>query len=214
MKNKINKNVWLEIDLEEYENHMSLPSIAQSQYLSDYFEKILNIYKPKTVAFIGCSGGNGLDKAKTKKIEKMICVDINPNYLREAERRYSRYFTNIEFICNDIASSEFMVEEVELVFVGLVFEYVEKNQTIENISKILKACGKLVIVLQVKNLLLSEVSQSPYKNLEKLSKIFSFVAADEIIELSEKFDFELVSKSRTVLKSTKTFDEIILIKKS
>ena len=206
------KNVWLEIELEEYENHMSLPSIAQSQYLSNHFEKMLNLYNPKSVALLGCAGGNGLEVVKAKNIEKIICVDINPVYLHQAKNRYSTYFNNIEFICCDIASNDVSISEVELVYAGLLFEYVDNNRTLRNISKFLKTYGKLVIVLQVHSSEISEVSPSPYKNLEKLNKIFSFVTANEIIELSKRYGFELISKTRSELKSTKKFDEIIFRK--
>ena len=103
------KNTWLDIELSDYENHMALPGVAQSQYLSKYFFELLESYQPSTVAIFGCSGGNGLEKIDGKKLEKIICVDINPDFLKEAENRYKDNFRNIEFVCQDIASQKFKI---------------------------------------------------------------------------------------------------------
>lgn len=206
------KNVWLEIELEEYESHMSLSSIAQAQYLSNHFEKMINLYNPKSLALLGCAGGNGLEALKSKQIEKVLCVDINPSFLTEARKRYSKISNNIEYICCDISSNVLNFSLVEFVYAGLLFEYVDYNQALKNISKFIKEEGILVIVLQVPSTQIGEVSPSPYKNLEKLSKIFSFVSSSNIIELSSKYGFEVISQNRSELKSTKKFDEIILRK--
>jgi SAM-dependent methyltransferase len=206
-------NIWLEINLDDYEKHMSLPSIGQSQYLSDYFEKILAIYNPASIAILGCFGGNGLEKINPEKVQKVVGVDINPKYLETTKIRYLDSFKDIKFICCDISVDGCYFKPVELMFAGLIFEYVDHELALKNISKLIKNEGRLVVVLQLPNTDIPEVSPSPYKSLEKLNEIFSFVSPNKFIELSELYGLKLISKNQVKLASGKEFIELILQKK-
>ncbi len=99
-------NQWLDIKLDEYEKHMSMPSIRQSQYLLEYFCKVIEVYKskPESVALIGCSGGNGLQIINLEDVERIVCVDINENFFEVEENRYSNFFKETEFIRSGITS--------------------------------------------------------------------------------------------------------------
>ncbi len=205
-------NPWVKIKLEDYESHMSLPEIGQSHYLSSFLEQIVKKYKPNSCALIGCAGGNGLENIKHETIEKIICIDINPVFLNKAKERFKNSFKNIEFICCDIASEEFKFEPVDLVFAGLVFEYVDYNLALNNLSRFIKPDGELVVVIQLPNENIPEVSPSPYKSLEILSDTFSFVQPDRFIESCKKCGFDLISKNKTKLKSGKEFCELVLQK--
>ena len=81
-------NPWIKIKLEDYENHMSLPDIKQAQYLSNYLKEITEKYKPDSLAIVGCAGGNGLENIDSKTVEKVICVDINSEFIIEVEKRF------------------------------------------------------------------------------------------------------------------------------
>ena len=206
------KNTWLDIELSDYENHMALPGVAQSQYLSKYFFEVLESYQPSTVAIFGCSGGNGLEKIDGKKLEKIICVDINPDFLKEAENRYKDNFRNIEFVCQDIASQNFKINSIDLIYAGLVFEYVEMEPAIFNISKSLNKNGILAIVIQQPHENIPEVTPSKYKSLEKLSQIFRFVSPIKLIELCEAYNIRSISQKEVQLQSGKRFIELIFQK--
>ncbi len=204
------KNIWLDIDLSDYENHMSLPSIGQAQYLASWISSKVEFFNPESMAILGCAGGNGLDKINSTALKKIICVDINPSFLETARKRYSNSFKDIEFICCDISSGKCFFGPVELVFAGLVFEYVNYEITIKNISKCIKQNGILAAVLQLPNKNISEVSPGPYKSLEKLSEKFAFVPADKLIVLCEINGIKLLSQSKVKLESGKEFQELIL----
>ena len=206
------KNIWLDIKLSDYENHLALPDIAQSQYLSLYFSNVLELYQPDTVAILGCSGGNGLEKIDGNKVNKIICVDINPDFLKEAENRYKNNFKDVEFVCQDIASPNFKISNVDLVYAGLVFEYVNIEPAIANVSKFLNKKGILAAVLQQPSENIPEVSPSKYKSLEKLSKLFRFVSPVELIELCNIHNIKLISQKETQLHSGKKFTELIFQK--
>lgn len=206
------KNQWLEIELDEYENHMAMPSIGQSQYLSDYLKLSIQNYKPKSIALIGCSGGNGLSNINSAEVERVVCVDINPKYLAIAKERFSNSFNQIEFISQDITTKGFSFASVDLIFVGLVFEYVNIDIAVNNLARLINKNDKLVTVLQLINPDIPEVSPSPYKKLEILNNLFSFVSPEEFLEICKNNGLGVISKKKTKLNSGKEFVEIELQK--
>ena len=206
------KNTWLDIKLSDYENHMALPGVGQSQYLAQYFSEVIELYHPHTVAILGCSGGNGLEKIDKKKLEKVICVDINPDFLKEAETRHKNKFKNIEFVCGDIASPDFKIRNADLIYAGLVFEYVDIEPALSNISKFINSRGILAVVLQQPNENIPEVTPSIYKSLEKLSQLFKFISPVNFIELCNAHNMKLISQKETRLQSGKKFTELIFQK--
>jgi ubiquinone/menaquinone biosynthesis C-methylase UbiE len=206
------KNPWLKIKLSDYENHMSLPNIAQSNYLSEFLEKLQNEYKPNSLALIGCSGGNGLDKINSIITQKIICVDINKTFLKTAEKRYGGKLNCIEFIQGDISSPEFKFAKVDIIYVALVFEYCNYQIAINNLVNSLLSNGYLAVILQMPNENIPEVSPSPYKSLGKLSNVFSFVNPDQFINYCKTKNLVLINKNLTKLNSGKEFMELIFRK--
>lgn len=206
------KNIWLNIELSDYENHMALPNVAQAQYLARFFENLINTYEPKSAALIGCAGGNGLEKIAKEKVDKIICVDINPDFLKEAELRFKNSFNETEFVCGDAASADFKMSNTDLAYCGLIFEYVEVEAAIKNIARILNKNGILAVVLQKPNDLIPEVTPSVYKSLEQLSGQFRFVSPEKFIEFCEVNMLKLISRNETELINGKKFVELILKK--
>ena len=206
------KNKWLDIKLDEYENHMALPTIGQSHYLANYLKESVNKYEPNSIALIGCSGGNGLGIIRSDIVERVVCVDINQKYLAIAKERFYNSFKQIEFISSDITSKDFSFAPVNLIFVGLVFEYVDSNIAVKNLSRLINKNGNLITVLQLPNNNIPEVSTSPYKNLSILNDLFSFVSADTFIKICKKYGLTLISKKIIQLNSGKEFVELVLQK--
>lgn len=207
------KNPWLRISLEDYENHMSLPSIAQAHYLSSFFQKLLTLYHPKSVAILGCAGGNGLEKINSEITQRVVCVDINPAFVRTAEERYNSVTQNTEFLSGDISSGKIIFPPVEIIFAGLLFEYVNLDLALENIGRLICENGKLAVVLQLPNPDIAEVSPSPYISLEILSEVFSFVSPEKFIAACESKGLNLVLRDKTRLNSGKEFIELVFKKK-
>ncbi|MBI3125087.1 MAG: class I SAM-dependent methyltransferase [Ignavibacteriales bacterium] len=205
-------NPWLEIELTDYESHMALSSIAQAQFLSGVFAQAVQIYSPKSVAILGCSGGNGLDAISNSGVERVVCVDINSQYIAAAKKRFSGSFNQCEFLCFDILSSSFSFRPVDLIFAGLIFEYVDYNSALVNISKVIKPSGHLIVVLQLRSEEIPEISPSKYTSLNKLSGIFNFVPPLSLQEAAKNYGLEIIENKRTTLKSGKSFQEMVFLK--
>ena len=62
------KNPWEEIQLSDYEEHMSLDSVNQLQTMNDIMKKQFDAYPVTTAMVLGIAGGNGLEHVDLKKI--------------------------------------------------------------------------------------------------------------------------------------------------
>ena len=98
-------NPWLDVPLADYEGHMALPGIEQAQLLSDIFAGVLAKYSPRSVAVIGCAGGNGFDRIPPA-ISRVVGVDLSPRFVAETEARFRDRIENLELMVGDIQSNE------------------------------------------------------------------------------------------------------------
>jgi SAM-dependent methyltransferase len=90
-------NPWLDVPLADYEGHMALPGIEQAQLLSDIFADVLAKFSPRSVAVIGCAGGNGFDRIPPS-ILRVVGVDLNPRFVAETEARFRARIENLELM--------------------------------------------------------------------------------------------------------------------
>jgi len=116
------RNPWLDISLADYEGHMALPTVGQARLLSDVFASALSRYEPRSVAVLGCAGGNGFDRVSSKMTERVVGVDLNPDYVLNARTRFDHRIPLLELLVGDVQKDEFSFAPVELVFAGLLFE--------------------------------------------------------------------------------------------
>ena len=131
------RNPWLDIPLADYEGHMASPNVGQAQFLSDVFAGALNKYEPRSVAVLGCAGGNGLDRVSNKVTERVVGVDLNPDYVLHARTRFAHRIPLLELFVGDVQKDEFGFVPVELVFAGLLFEYVDADAVLARIRSML-----------------------------------------------------------------------------
>ena len=114
-------NPWLKIPLDDYEGHMSLPSVGQSRFIADQFEQAIKECSPKSVAIIGCAGGNGLERISHGQLDRVVAVDVNPEYVERTRVRHAHRLNNLELHCGDIQSEALRFESVDLTFAALLF---------------------------------------------------------------------------------------------
>ena len=81
------ENPWKTVSLDDYESHMALGSVRQLQTLNEIMSRQLNAFPARSVMILGVAGGNGLEHIDTEKYSAVYGVDVNPDYLREVEKR-------------------------------------------------------------------------------------------------------------------------------
>src|SRR4051812_30292395 len=123
-KENLYRSPWLDIPLADYEGHMALPHIGQAQLLSEVFSDALRSYGPSSVAVLGCAGGNGFERISTDVTRRVVGVDINSTYVREASARFSGRIPGLELLVADVQTEELRLTTVDLIFAALLFEYV------------------------------------------------------------------------------------------
>jgi ubiquinone/menaquinone biosynthesis C-methylase UbiE len=178
------KNPWLDIPLADYEGHMALPNVGQAQLLSDVFADALTRYAPRSVAVLGCAGGNGLDRVSSKVTERVVGVDLNPDYVQQARTRYDHRIPLLELLVGDVQTDEFAFAPVELVFAGLLFEYIDAEAVLARIRAMLCPGGTLLTVVQLRSAAIPEITPSQYASLSALSSVMCLVPPKLLAQLA------------------------------
>jgi SAM-dependent methyltransferase len=184
-------NPWLTIPLADYEGHMALPSIDQAKMLADQFERLIERSAATSVAIIGCAGGNGLDRIKAGTIERVVAVDINPEYIEEARARYIGRLTHLELYCADVQSELLTFRPVDLIYAALVFEYVDVPSTIATLRRNCQKNGTLATLLQLPDSTRPAVSPSPYESLSALAPTIRLLAPRDLCVLADAAGFTI-----------------------
>ena len=98
-------NPWIDIDLNSYENHMSLENVRQLQTMNQMMKEQFSVYDVESIMVLGIAGGNGLEHIDRKKIKCVYGVDINPEYLNECSKRYNALDSIFKPVCADLSGA-------------------------------------------------------------------------------------------------------------
>lgn len=71
---------WEDIELDDYEKHMSLDSVYQLQAMNQMMKEQFYAYPAKSMMLLGIAGGNGLEHIHANSFEHIYGVDINAKY--------------------------------------------------------------------------------------------------------------------------------------
>lgn len=169
------RNPWLDIPLRDYEGHMGLPQVGQARLLSDLFAETIRRHAPRSVAVLGCAGGNGFERAAGTSIERVVGVDINPGYILETRRRYDGRVPRLELFVADLGKDTPVFAPVDLVFAGLLFEYVDAGAVLGRVRGMLTPGGTLATVIQRPGAAVPDITPSPFASLGALSPVMRLV---------------------------------------
>lgn len=175
------RNPWLSVPLADYEAHMSLPDVAQAQALSSELDRLLRLHRPASVALAGCAGGNGLERVDPAVTRRVVALDVNPGYVAATGERFGGSFTTFEAIVCDVGrkrSAPF--RPVDLVFAGLLLEYVSLVPAMRFLRSALVPGGVLGCVVQGASAHSGVVSPSPYASLSRLSRVLKIRRPREV----------------------------------
>jgi trans-aconitate methyltransferase len=196
---------WQEIPLLDYEAHMSLPSVGQAGMLADQLAQLIERHTPTSVAIIGCAGGNGLERIDSTRVERVVAIDINPEYVAATERRHADQSANLDCRCADVQSETLLFDPVELIYAALIFEYVDIAATFATLKRNLQPGGTVAVILQLPHSDQHAVSASPYRSLDKLVPAMKLVELDELRSYARAAGFTVGSSNRIDLPSGKQF---------
>jgi hypothetical protein len=107
-------NPWLQIPLSDYETHMALPNVRQAQLLADILGRALNQYAPRSLALLGCAGGNGLEQVVNRMVDRIVAVDINPAYIEHVRTRWSGRIAGLDLVVGDVQKDDLRLRRLTL----------------------------------------------------------------------------------------------------
>jgi len=198
-------NPWLDIPLDDYEDHMSLPTVGQAQMLSEQLYRAVVRWTPTSIAVIGCAGGNGLERIAAGMVERVLAVDVNPDYIERTRARHGQRLRGLELVCADVQSGSLMYDSVDLTYAALLFEYVDVLSTLKTLKRNSRPGAVLTTVLQLPHSTIHAVSPSPYKSLGALASAMTLVAPETLCHAAVDVGFASVDSTTIELSSGKRF---------
>jgi SAM-dependent methyltransferase len=199
------RSPWLDIPLADYEGHMALPGIGQSEMLATQFSSLLAQWAPESAAVIGCAGGNGFDRVRKDITKRLVGIDINPLYIRELAYRYAAVIPGLELYVRDIQEPVDRIAPVDLIYAALVLEYVNPVPVLHNLKSICRPGGVLATVLQLPSHQAAPISESPFTSLKQLAPAMHLLAPDTLTDRAIESGFAPQSSRRIALSSGKEF---------
>jgi ubiquinone/menaquinone biosynthesis C-methylase UbiE len=199
------KSPWLDIALSDYEGHMALPEVAQAALLADVFAEQLEIHHPRSLAMLGCAGGNGFDRIAPEVTRRVVGVDLNGRYLDEVRARYENRFECLELVEGDLQTQAVAFARVDLVYAALILEYVDVQATLRRMRDFLHPGGVLVAVVQLPSADLPAVTPSRYSSLEALEAVMRLIAPKDLQVLAESKGLRQLSTAPRQAQNGKQF---------
>ncbi len=184
---------------------MSMPAIAQAQMLADELGRAAGRYRSlRSCAVVGCAGGNGLELLTA--VPRVVAIDINGDYLEAVRARYATMLPGLELHAANIEDGRPTgCAPVDLVFAGLILEYVDLAAAATSFRALCRAGGVLVVILQKQSLEVPPVSSSPYSSLQSLERVMTLHDPEFVRSRLEAADFVLGSWRERALASGKRF---------
>ncbi len=172
-------NPWKDIDLNDYENHMSLENVRQLQTMNRMMKEQFSLYDAETIMILGVAGGNGLEHIDQRKIGCVYGVDINQDYLNECTKRYASMGQIFKPVCADLLAGDLQLPCADLLVANLLIEYIG-YECFQNVVK--TVCPEYVSCIIQINTDDSFVSDSPYLHVfDRLDEIHHEMQEEKLV---------------------------------
>jgi SAM-dependent methyltransferase len=182
-------NPWRSIPAQDYEAHMASPEVGQLQFLNAVFKEILARQRPESLLVPGCATGNGFEHIDFAVTKRVVAVDINPKYLALLRKRFLNTAQYIETVDQDILVCEFAPASFDLIFAGLIFEYLDAAAALARFRTWLISAGILVAVLQLPDDRLAPVTETPFPSLQALAPVMKLMTSEAFDETAAAHGF-------------------------
>lgn len=199
----IEKNIWNEVPLEDYELHMNHKTVGQLKLLSELTRNYLEMLKPETVAFLGIAGGNGLEHIDNTVTRKVFGIDVNKEYLSITNERYAPKIPSLQLLHLDLSEGADILFEADFIWAALILEYAGVENVLKFSHKNLKTNGHLIVSVQSNNNA-PNVSETGIESVKKAGKIFKPVSVYELNEIAALYNFLQLSNEENILPNGKT----------
>ena len=197
-------NPWLQIELRDYEAHMSHKNVNQLQTLSRIVGLAVKLFSPHSTLVLGAAAGNGFEHFE--KNSEIYAVDINKAYLDACSKRFGKKLRNLHLLNIDVDSEPIGIEDnkIDLAVCHLFLEYAELLTVVKEMKRVLKPRAIVNIVIQ-KNNGSEFVSETGITGLNILSGIAKEVDPVEMESLFLQNGFTQMSKIEEFLPGGKSF---------
>jgi 2-polyprenyl-3-methyl-5-hydroxy-6-metoxy-1,4-benzoquinol methylase len=196
-------NPWLDIPLEDYERQMAHYLVGQSTLLNDLTKKYLDEIKPDIAIFLGVAGGNGLEHIDNNITRAVYGIDINPEYLNTASKRYQPSIASLKLLNLDIVQHSETICRADFVWAALVLEYTGVDKVLEFSTNNMRKGGHLVVSIQSNNNK-QTVSPTGIESVKKAREIFSIVNPETLLSEAAEKEYRLMGKEENTLTNGKS----------
>ena len=205
------ENPWLEIPLSDYEGHMSEPSVAQASLLADTLGRLVETYRPRSLALLGSAGGNGLDRVNRLVTRRVVAVDVNPSYLETCRNRYGKQFDTFEQIACDLSAGQPFEEPVDFVYAALILEYLDVYSFLDYVPSLVTSNGRIAFVFQGRSAE-SAVTPTGFDSLLTLERIHTFADVGQIVHSLSERGMKVELQQSNLTTPFKRFTLLVMIK--
>jgi predicted TPR repeat methyltransferase len=198
-----NSNPWMEIPIDDYEQHMSHSSVGQLSLLSSLTKKYLTKIKPATCLFIGIAGGNGLEHIDNDISKNVIGIDINQKYLDVSFKRYRDRIDSLRLLELDITKNTNQICSADFIWAALILEYIGIDKCLEFSKNNILPGGHFIATIQSNNNLQS-VSPTGIESVKKAGLIFKVIEPKTMLDKAKVFGFTHIGSEENHLPNGKT----------
>lgn len=194
-------NPWEEIDLNDYESHMSLENVYQLQALNQMMEEQFLACKADSVMILGIAGGNGLEHINKEQFKVVYGVDINKKYLNECQKRYPVLENVFKPICADLSDENLQLPHSDLLIANLLIEYIGYECFQKVVTKVNPEYISCIIQINTET---SFISDSPYLHVfDGLDEVHHQIEEKTVTETMNNIGYAQKSISENALPNGK-----------
>jgi hypothetical protein len=180
-------NPWEDINLEDYEKHMSLDSVFQLQAMNQMMKEQFYTYPIKSIMVLGIAGGNGLEHINNQVINRVYGIDINEKYLNTCKKRYPELEGILETLCKDL-TQDIELPYADLLVANLLIEYIGYEYFQKAVKKVNPKYVSCIIQVNTND---SFVSDSPYLHVfDRLDEILHPVEESGLVEAMRNINYK------------------------
>ncbi|MBQ9119199.1 MAG: class I SAM-dependent methyltransferase [Lachnospiraceae bacterium] len=196
-------NPWEEINLSDYENHMSLDSVYQLQALNAMMREQFAVYPVASIMILGIAGGNGLEHIPTEQVKLVYGVDVNSDFLAQCEARYPALTGILKTLRIDLLDEALQLPPAELLVANLLIEYIG-YEAFQRVVRLVKP-QYVSCIIQI-NTGDSFVSDSPYLHaFDGLDAVHHQMEEQRLTVAMREIDYSVQKAEERLLPNGKKF---------